>query len=92
MSNLVNTYPINNHLEVYVYEDQMQKNETAAIARHAGVVSYKRSFVIVNTDNGIEEQISEYAARAICINPDSTITTENFEDFCTATRQFCEDN
>ena len=85
MSNLVNTYPINNHLEVYVYEDQMQKNET-------GVVSYKRSFVIVNTDNGIEEQISEYAARAICINPDSTITTENFEDFCTATRQFCEDN
>ena len=83
MSNLVNTYPINNHLEVYVYEDQMQFRLG---------VSCKRSFVIVNTDNGIEEQISEYAARAICINPDSTITTENFEDFCTATRQFCEDN
>jgi hypothetical protein len=75
MSNIVNTYPINNHLEVYVCDDDGT-----------------RVFVIVNTDNGIEEQISEYAARAICINPDSTITTENFEDFCNATRQFCENN
>ena len=48
--------------------------------------------MIVNTDNGTEEQISESAARAFCINPDSTITYENWEDFCTATRQFCEDN
>ena len=52
----------------------------------------RRVFVIVNTDSGIEEEISEYAARAICINPASTITMENWEDFCTARGIFTEDN
>ena len=52
----------------------------------------KRVFVIVNTDDGTEEPISEFAARTICINPDSTITMENWEDFCTASGYFTEDN
>ena len=52
----------------------------------------KRVFVIVNTDDGTEEPISEFAARTICINPDSTITMENWEDFCTARGYFTEDN
>jgi len=51
-----------------------------------------RVFMIVNTDNGTEEQISESAARAFCINPDSTITYENWEDFCAASGIFTEDN
>ena len=52
----------------------------------------RRVFVIVNTDSGIEEEISDYAARVICITPDSTITMENWEDFCTARGIFTEDN
>ncbi len=52
----------------------------------------KRVFVIVNTDDGSESTISEFAARVICINPDSTITMENWEDFCTARGYFTEDN
>ena len=52
----------------------------------------RRVFVIVNTDSGIEEEISDYAARVICINPDSTITMENWEDFCAASGIFTEDN
>ena len=71
MSNIVNTYSINNHLEVLVCDDE---------------------FIVANTDTGLAAEISESAARAMCINPDSTITTENFEDFCNAARQFCEDN
>jgi len=63
MDNIVNYYPINNHLEVCVCDD-----------------------------DGTEESISESAARAICINPDSTITSENWEDFCTARGIFVEDN
>jgi len=75
MDNIVNYYPINNHLEVCVCDDDGT-----------------RVFVIVNTDDGTEESISESAARAICINPDSTITMENWEDFCTASGIFVEDN
>ena len=52
----------------------------------------KRVFVVVNTDSGIEEEISEYAAKAMCMTPDSTITPENWEDFCTASGYFVEDN
>ena len=52
----------------------------------------RRVFVIVNTDSGIEEEISDYAARVICITPDSTITMENWEDFCAARGIFTEDN
>ena len=75
MDNIVNYYPINNHLEVIVCDDDGT-----------------RVFMIVNTDDGTEEPISESAARAICINPDSTITSENWEDFCTARGIFTEDN
>ena len=52
----------------------------------------KRIFVLVNTDSGIEEEISEYAARAMCMTPDSTINPDNWEDFCTARGIFTEDN
>ena len=75
MDNIVNYYPIDNHLEVCVCDDDGT-----------------RVFVILNTDSGIEEQISETAAHAICINPDSTITMENWEDFCNARGGFVEDN
>ena len=75
MDNIVNYYPINNHLEVLVCDDDG-----------------KRVFVVVNTDDGSESTISEFAARTICINPDSTITMENWEDFCTARGIFTEDN
>ena len=52
----------------------------------------KRRFVVVNTDSGHEEDISEGAARAMCMTPDSVITPENWEDFCTASGYFVEDN
>ena len=52
----------------------------------------KRRFVVVNTDSGIEQDISEYAARAMCMTPDSVITPENWEEFCTASGYFVEDN
>ena len=51
-----------------------------------------RVFTLVHHFDGTEEQISESAARAICINPDSTITPENWDDFCTARGYFTEDN
>ncbi len=75
MDNIVNYYPINNHLEVCVCDDEGE-----------------RVFVIVNTDLGWEEEISERGAKVLCINPDSTITYENWEDFCTASGIFTEDN
>lgn len=52
----------------------------------------KRIFVLVNTDEGWEEVISEDVAGALCITPDSTITHQNWEDFCTASGFFCEDH
>lgn len=75
MDNIVNNYPINNYLEVYVCDDEGT-----------------RAFSIVNTDDGTVETISETAAKAICINPDSTITQANWDDFCTASGIFTEDN
>mgnify|MGYP003132080061 CR=1 FL=1 len=51
-----------------------------------------RVFLIVNTDSGIEEEISENAARAMCMTPDSTINPDNWDDFCTASGIFTEDN
>jgi len=51
-----------------------------------------RVFVIVDTDSGIEEEISEFAARVLCMTPDSTISMDNWEDFCTASGVFLEDN
>ena len=52
----------------------------------------KRVFVVVDTDSGIEEEISEYAARVMCMPPDSSINMDNWEDFCTASGFFQEDN
>jgi len=52
----------------------------------------KRVFVVINTDTGMEEEISERAALILCTTPDSTITPENWEDFCTASGRFLEDN
>ena len=75
MDNIVNYYPINNHLEVLVCDDDG-----------------KRVFVVINTDSGLEEEISERAALILCTTPDSTITPENWEDFCTARGRFLEDN
>jgi len=75
MDNIVNYYPINNHLEVCVCDDDGT-----------------RVFMIVNTDWPIEEEISEHAARAMCMTPDSTINPDNWEDFCTARGVFVEDN
>ena len=51
-----------------------------------------RVFVIVNTDSGREEQISEHVAKVLCFTTDSTIYHENWEDFCTASGIFVEDN
>ena len=75
MDNIVNNYPINNHLEVLVCDDDG-----------------KRVFVLVNTDSGWEETISEEVAAAMCITPDSTITHANWNDFCEARGIFTEDN
>lgn len=75
MDNIVNSYPINHHLEVCVCDDDGT-----------------RVFVVVNTDSGWEEEINERTAKAMCINPDSTITESNWEDFCTARGRFTEDN
>lgn len=55
-------------------------------------------FMIVNTDSGWEEEISERAAMLMCVTPDSwtasgmRITTENWGDFITARGVFTEDN
>lgn len=51
----------------------------------------ERVFVIVDTDSGIEEEISDRAARVLCMTPDSTINPDNWEEFCTASGRFCED-
>ena len=52
----------------------------------------KRVFVVVDTDSGIEEEISEGAARVLCMTPDSSINMDNWEDFCTLWGSFKEDN
>ena len=76
MDTYTNNYIVNNHLEVLVGEHE------------PGV----RQFSLVNTDSAIEVEISENAAKALCMTPDSTITPENWEDFCTASGYFVEDN
>ena len=76
MDTYTNNYIVNNHIEVLVGEHE------------PGV----RQFSIVNTDLGVEEEISENAAKAMCMTPDSVITEENWEDFCTASGIFTEDN
>mgnify|MGYP003116339992 CR=1 FL=1 len=52
----------------------------------------KRVFVVVNTDSGMEEEISERAALLLCTTPDSTIRAGNWEDFCTARGFFLQDH
>jgi len=76
MDSYTNVYYIGNHIELLVGEHE------------AGV----RQFSIFNTDSGIEVEISENAAKAMCITPDSTITEDNWEDFCTVRGIFTEDN
>ena len=76
MDSYTNVYYIGNHIELLVGEHE------------AGV----RQFSIFNTDSAIEVEISENAAKAMCITPDSTITEDNWEDFCTARGIFTEDN
>lgn len=76
MDTYTNIYYVGNHLEILVGEHE------------PGV----RQFSIFNTDLGVEEEISENIAKAMCMTPDSTITPENWEDFCTASGIFTEDN
>jgi hypothetical protein len=76
LGNIVNTFWLGPSIEVCVQEFEDRS----------------RNFLIVNTLTGVAEDISEYAARAICISPDSTITEENWEDFCTVRGIFTEDN
>ena len=52
----------------------------------------ERVFVVVDTDSGIEEEISERAAKVMCMTPDSTINMDNWEDFCTASGFFLQDH
>jgi hypothetical protein len=75
MDNIINNYPITEHLEVLVCDD-----------------NGKRFFVLLNTADAWEEIISEDVAAAMCLTPDSKITHENWEDFCTARGVFTEDN
>ena len=83
MDNIVNNYIITPSLEVCVCEE--------VIRFRGGGRTIKRTFVIVNTSTGVEEEISEYAAMAMIIGPDSSITHDNWEDFCTARGVFVED-
>jgi len=85
LGNIVNTFWLGPSIEVCVQEFD------DVVFRGGGRVK-RRNFIIVNTLTGVAEDISEYAARAICISPDSTITEENWEDFCTASGIFTEDN
>ena len=84
MDNIVNNYWVSSFVEVCVCEEQVEFRGGRWIT--------KRRFVVVNTDSGIEEDISEYAAKAMCMTPDSVITEDNWEDFCTASGYFVEDN
>jgi hypothetical protein len=77
LGNIVNTFWLGPSIEVCVQEFER------------GI----RHFLIVNTLNGLAEDISEYAARAICVAAEhSLITEDNWEDFCTARGIFTEDN
>lgn len=84
LSNIVNNYWVSDHLEVCVQEFE-------EVFRGGGRVK-RRNFVIINTLTDVAEDISEWAAMAMCITPDSTITVDNWEDFCTARGIFTEDN
>ena len=76
MNTYTNIYHIGNHIDLLVGEHE------------PGV----RQFSIFNTLLAVEEEISENTAKALCITPDSIITEENWEDFCTASGIFVEDN
>ena len=83
MNDTINNYWVSSWIEVHVREEPIEFR--------GGGSTIKRTFVVVNTDSGVEEEISEYAAMAMCITPDSTITAENWEDFCTGRGIFVED-
>jgi len=52
----------------------------------------RRVFVVVNTDLGLEAEISEEAAKVLCMTPLSLVRPSRWEDFCTARGVFQEDN
>lgn len=83
MIETTNNYWVSSWIEVHVREE--------VIGFRGGGSTTKRTFVVVNTASGVEEEISEYAAMAMCITPDSTITVDNWEDFCTGRGIFAED-
>ena len=76
LGSIINSYWVSSWVEVCVQE-------------HA---DGSRSFFVVNTHSDIAERIDAFAARAMCITPDSTITDDNWNDFCTARGIFTEDN
>ena len=51
----------------------------------------KRVFVLVNTDTGWEETITEEVAAMLCMTSHSTINSRNWDDFCEARGVFVED-
>ena len=52
----------------------------------------ERKFVVVNTDLGLEAEISEEAAKVLCMTPLSLVRPSRWQDFCTARGVFQEDN
>ena len=83
MNDTINNYWVSSWIEVHVREE--------VIRFRGGGTTTKRTFVVVNTATGVEEEISEWAAMAMCITPDCTITVDNWEDFCTGRGIFVED-
>lgn len=83
LGNIVATYWVSSWIEVCVQEFDVEFRGGGSVKR--------RNFVVINTASDVAEDISEYAAMAMCITPDSTITVENWEDFCTGRGIFTED-
>ena len=84
LGNIVSTYWVSSWIEVCVQEFDVE-------SRGGGCVKH-RNFVVVNTASGVAEDISEFAAMAMCITPDSTITVDNWGDFRTGRGIFREDS
>jgi hypothetical protein len=76
MDNIVNYYPINNHLEVCVCDD----DGTSSVRHRQHRFGNRRSRSLITL------LVSSASI------PDSTITMENWEDFCAARGIFTEDN
>ena len=77
MDNIVNYYPISG------------THLEVCVCDYDGVLC----FVLVNTDTGVEKDIDEQSARAMCtIDSNTIVTDDNWDDFCTARGIFAEDN